>query len=137
MVRNKWNLYHKLNFSYPFFFYLRPFKARNCVSPFGSRGNYKGLDHQQVHTVLKLNVWNIFSCMFSVFTASLLKKTRDVPKCLSLYAVSWYLFWLVYFKPVISLSMIYYPAMYSFTSMKNVSISPSVCGMLIKEIQIR
>jgi hypothetical protein len=39
-----------------FFFYnLRPFKARNRFSPFGSQGNYKGLDHQQVHTVLKLD----------------------------------------------------------------------------------
>lgn len=74
-LRNKWNLYHKQNISYSFFFYnLRPFKARNCFSPFGSQGNYKGLNHQQLHAVLKMDVWNVVSCMFLVFIENCLKK---------------------------------------------------------------
>jgi hypothetical protein len=52
-LRNKWNVYHKLNFSYPLSLSLslalRSFKARNLFSPFGSEGNYEGLDHQQVY----------------------------------------------------------------------------------------
>lgn len=122
-LRNKWNLYHKLNFSYPFFFLISGPLKQGIVF---------------LHLVLKeiikfwtinryIQFWNWMSEMsFLVcfqFTASLLKKTCDVPKFLSLYAVSWYLFWLVYFKPVISLGMIYYPAMYNFTFVKNFSIS--------------
>jgi hypothetical protein len=107
-LRNKWNLYHKLNFSYPFFT-SDPLKQGIIFLHLVLKEIIK------VWTISRyIKVWNVFSCMFSLFIESWLYKTPDVPKFLCLYIQFLGTYSGLYILSKSYLCMIYYHAMYSY-----------------------
>jgi hypothetical protein len=134
-----------------FFYNLRPFKTRNRFSPFGSQGNYKDLDREQVHKGLKLDVWNVCSCMFSVFIESWPKKKKllmflnfcHYMQFLGTYSGLYILIqpylsaWFTILQCIQLLLWKIFQSLCSYSSDCTYLLEDSVCGMFVKEIQIR
>jgi hypothetical protein len=107
------------------------------------------LDHQQVHTVLKLDGWNVFTCMFLVFIESWLKKllmflnfchyVQFLGTYSGLYILSqsYLSAWFTVLQCILLLLWTIFQSLCSYSSDCTYLLEDSVCGMFVKEIQIK